>query len=239
MATTARSPRPRRWCWACQMRLPWRPALTASTPALARSPSPGLHPRPTPSLAPSEQHGAVWAASSVTHASGQTCTPCGAGTWLPALPALPAHRVNASCAHDTLPHPHHLPARYTLNLYRPSNEAAPVFSTALSAAGSTTAGVTTFTQEVQVPAGPYRLEITTANVHGDGGKTALSDTFTVGEGAGRGWAAQAAKLQAACWCCTGVWHSTCLPAHRCLAHSQVCPLVLPSSAALAAPVARL
>lgn len=80
--------------------------------------------------------------------------------------------------------------RYTLNLYRPANTTAPVFSSALSAAGSTSAGVTTFTQEVQVPAGPYTLEITTANVHGAGAKTALSEEFTVGErpgGCGSGW----------------------------------------------------
>ncbi|PRW20837.1 Ig-like domain repeat [Chlorella sorokiniana] len=70
--------------------------------------------------------------------------------------------------------------KYTLNLYRPANTTAPVFSAVLSAAGTTAAGITTFTQQVQVPAGPYTLEITTANVHGAGDKTALSSEFTVG-----------------------------------------------------------
>ena len=81
--------------------------------------------------------------------------------------------------------------KYTLNLYRPANTTAPVFSAVLSAAGTTAAGITTFTQQVQVPAGPYTLEITTANVHGAGDKTALSSEFTVGE-PGQG-AARAAR----------------------------------------------
>ena len=70
--------------------------------------------------------------------------------------------------------------RYTLNLYRPSNHTAPVFTAVLSNTGSTSAGVTTFTQEVQVPAGPYQLEITTSNSNGDGDKTGLGAPFTVG-----------------------------------------------------------
>jgi len=125
----------------------------------------------------------------------------GQGQWSCVLTALccaampmPAACMHALCTPTVLCHPparvtspSHL-HRYTLNMYRPANTTAPVFSAVLSAAGSTVGSDTTFTQEVQVPAGPYQLEITTANVHGAGDKTALSADFTVGEAAGEwGW----------------------------------------------------
>ena len=102
-----------------------------------------------------------------------TCMPCDAMPHL-ALLLLPA------TSHTNCPTPAPCLLRYTLNLYRPSNLTAPVFTAVLSATGSTSQGVTTFTQELQVPAGPYQLEITTKNDNGDGAKTTLSDRFTVG-----------------------------------------------------------
>lgn len=53
-APTALWPSRRQWCWACPTLPSWRLAPKASTPALAGSASPGVHPRPTPSSEPSE-----------------------------------------------------------------------------------------------------------------------------------------------------------------------------------------
>lgn len=72
------------------------------------------------------------------------------------------------------------PCRYTALLYRPTNLNDPIFSLALTAAGTTTGGTTSFSQEVALPAGPYRLEIVTDNVNGDGGKAGPTAEFTVG-----------------------------------------------------------
>lgn len=61
-------------------------------------------------------------------------------------------------------------------LYRPANTTAPYLSLPLKAAGTTS-----FSEELALPAGPYKLEIATANVHGAGAKSALTAEFTVGE----------------------------------------------------------
>lgn len=82
----------------------------------------------------------------------------------------------------TTKRPPALPARrYTALLYRPTNLTHPIFSLDLAAAGTTTAGTTSFTEDVALPAGPYRLEIATANVHGAGTKSDMTADFTVGE----------------------------------------------------------
>lgn len=60
-------------------------------------------------------------------------------------------------------------------LYRPQAMTAPLLSLPLKAAGSSP-----FTEELALPAGPYRLEIATANVHDAGAKSALTAEFTVG-----------------------------------------------------------
>lgn len=112
-----------------------------------------------------------------------------------------------------------LPRRYTALLYRPTNLTAPIFSLALTATGTATSGITSFTEDVALPAGPYRLEIATSNVHGDGGKAGPTGDFTVGEAprtpAAGGWcsccphqpSASAAARQATArhWCsrCVG------------------------------------
>ena len=82
------------------------------------------------------------------------------------------------CLFDTTPP--HLPPRvlhrYTAVLYRPQNMTAPYLSLPLKAAGTSP-----FTEELALPAGPYRLGIATSNVHGDGGKAGPTAIFTVGE----------------------------------------------------------
>lgn len=86
--------------------------------------------------------------------------------------------------------------RYTALLYRPTNLANPIFSLALTASGITDNGITSFTEDVALPAGPYRLEVATENVHGQGGKSVTTAEFTVGEApthagaAGRGLTAR-------------------------------------------------
>ena len=72
----------------------------------------------------------------------------------------------------------HACSRYTAVLYRPANTTAPYLSLPLKAAGTTS-----FSEELALPAGPYKLEIATANVHGAGAKSALTAEFTVGEAA--------------------------------------------------------
>ncbi len=88
--------------------------------------------------------------------------------------------VQCSTPHPRCP-PRWHPCRYTALLYRPTNLNDPIFSLALTAAGTTTAGTTSFIQEVALPAGPYRLEIVTDNVNGDGGKAGPTAECTVGE----------------------------------------------------------
>lgn len=108
---------------------------------------------------------------------------CGALPWRCCSPSCsgraPGH---AACLRLTapflLPTPHL--RRYTALLYRPTNLTAPIFSLALAADGTTAAGTTSFSEDVALPAGPYRLEIATANVHGDGAKSSMTAEFTVG-----------------------------------------------------------
>ena len=66
-------------------------------------------------------------------------------------------------------------------MYRSGATTTPLFNVSLAANGTTTSGTTSFEEELTLPAGPYQLEIATANVHGLGGKTAASAEFTVGE----------------------------------------------------------
>ena len=61
-------------------------------------------------------------------------------------------------------------------LYRPANPTTPYLSLPLKADGTLS-----FTEELALPAGPYRLEIATANTRGAGAKSALTAEFTVGE----------------------------------------------------------
>ena len=71
--------------------------------------------------------------------------------------------------------------RYNALVYRSGATTTPLFNVSLAANGTTTSGTTRFEEELTLPAGPYQLEIATANVHGLGGKTAASAEFTVGE----------------------------------------------------------
>ncbi len=81
--------------------------------------------------------------------------------------------------HPTCPLPP--TARYTALLYRAGSTATPLATLNVVANGTTASGTTSFTEELTLPAGPYQLEIATANVHGAGAKTATSAEFTVGE----------------------------------------------------------
>lgn len=85
------------------------------------------------------------------------------------------HLVGGRCC---TPSHHH---RYTALLYRPTNLTSPIFSLALTASGTAASGTTSFTEDVALPAGPYRLEIATANVHGAGAKSDMTGDFIVGE----------------------------------------------------------
>lgn len=78
-----------------------------------------------------------------------------------------------------------LSRRYTALLYRSGSTASPLFNLTLAANGTSASGTTSFAEELALPAGPYQLEIVTANVHGAGGKTPLSAEFSVGEIGGR------------------------------------------------------
>ena len=75
-----------------------------------------------------------------------------------------------------LSHPAPRPRRYTALVYRSGSTATPMFNFTLTADGTTS-----FEEELTLPAGPYQLEIATANVHGAGAQSALSAEFTVGE----------------------------------------------------------
>lgn len=67
-------------------------------------------------------------------------------------------------------------------MYRSGSTTSPMLNFTLAANGTTASGTTSFEEELTLPAGPYQLEIATANVHGAGAGSALSAEFTVGEG---------------------------------------------------------
>lgn len=89
-------------------------------------------------------------------------------------------------------------------LYRPTDTSTPYLTLPLKAQGTTS-----FTEELGLPAGPYQLEVATANVWGPGAKSGLTDPFTVG--AQGGW-------QAELCACTARLH--CTAAHSAVPHPQ-------------------
>ncbi|PRW20918.1 fibronectin type III domain-containing [Chlorella sorokiniana] len=102
----------------------------------------------------------------------------------PDAPTLPTDAVDAGVGKITLkwtvPQTNaFIGTTYTAVLYRPANPSTPYLTLPLKAAGTTTAGTTSFSEELGLPAGPYRLEIATANVRGDGAKSSMTSEFTV------------------------------------------------------------
>ena len=71
-------------------------------------------------------------------------------------------------------------------LYRPTDTNVPYLTLVLKAQlGDTESDPTPFSEELALPAGPYRLEIATANTWGAGAKSGLTATaFTVGQSGG-------------------------------------------------------
>lgn len=91
----------------------------------------------------------------------------------------PAHPAAAA---PTTPLTHCLSRRYTAVLYRPTDTSTPYLTLPLKAQGTTS-----FTEELGLPAGPYQLEVATANVWGAGAKSGLTGPFTVGAQGGQAW----------------------------------------------------
>lgn len=95
-------------------------------------------------------------------------------------------------------------------LYRPQNLATPYLNLTLKAEGTAS-----FAEEVALPAGPYKLEIATANEWGKGSKSSMTAEFTVGEaleGQGHG---ESVCCPIALYWCNGALHiglSLSLPA---------------------------
>lgn len=144
----------------------------------------------------------------------------GSTAW--AVMQLPAERIpGGPTLHPPLPS-HCRRRRYTALLYRPTNLTTPIFSLALTASGTAASGTTSFTEELALPAGPYRLEIATANVYGAGGKSGMTANFTVGKAqkGARFYAARQARGTA--WWCRRVEPPVKCPGR--LTASVECPL---------------
>lgn len=74
----------------------------------------------------------------------------------------------------------HIGTTYTAQLFRPSDLATPGLNVALTATGTTDGATITFIETLLLPAGPFRLKITTKNAKGAGDEALYEHQFTVG-----------------------------------------------------------